>query len=119
VDQALTIVASVLASVATLMLISVGLAVIFGLMRVINLAHGEFLMLGAYAVLVGTRNGVSLWIAIPLAGLAVGYWPDQETIAKQWTADRQFVPAINSEERRDHRARWTRALERARNWEMP
>src|SRR2546430_6035175 len=41
-------------------------------MRVINLAHGEFLMLGAYAVLVCTRNGISVWIAIPLAGVAVG-----------------------------------------------
>ena len=71
-DQALTIVVSVLTSVATLLLISVGLAVIFGLMRVINLAHGEFLMLGAYAVLVGTRNGISVWIAIPLAAAAVG-----------------------------------------------
>src|SRR2546421_4673071 len=71
-DQALTIAVSVLTSVATLLLISVGLAVIFGLMRVINLAHGEFLMLGAYAVLVCTRNGISVWIAIPLAGVAVG-----------------------------------------------
>src|SRR5207253_10251357 len=71
-DQALIIVISVLASVATLLLISLGLAVIFGLMRVINLAHGEFLMLGAYAVLVSTRNGISVWIAIPLAGVAVG-----------------------------------------------
>jgi branched-chain amino acid transport system permease protein len=71
-DQVLTIVVSILTSVATLLLISVGLAVIFGLMRVINLAHGEFLMLGAYAVLVGTRNGISVWLAIPLAGLAVG-----------------------------------------------
>src|SRR2546427_12069750 len=71
-DQVLTIGVSVLASMATLLLISVGLAVIFGLMRVINLAHGEFLMLGAYAVLVATRNGVSLWSAIPLAALAGG-----------------------------------------------
>ncbi len=59
-------------AVASLVLMSLGLAVIFGMMRVINLAHGEFLMLGAYAVLVGTRFGVSLWIAIPLAGVAVG-----------------------------------------------
>jgi glycerol kinase len=52
-----------------------------------------------------------------LAGLAVGYWPDRETIAKQWTADRQFTPAITYEQRRERQAGWTRALERARNWE--
>ena len=33
-------------------------------------------------------------------GLAVGYWPDQETIAKQWQADRRFTPAIDETERR-------------------
>src|SRR5437660_12881829 len=71
-DQVVAIVVSVLGSVATLLIVSLGLAVIFGLMRVINLAHGEFLMLGAYAVLVSTRNGISVWIAIPLAGVAVG-----------------------------------------------
>jgi glycerol kinase len=54
-----------------------------------------------------------------LAGLAVGYWPDQETIAKQWTADRQFTPAIDNTERGERQARWIRALERARNWETP
>jgi glycerol kinase len=52
-----------------------------------------------------------------LAGLAVGYWPDQETIAKQWTADRQFTPAITDAQRREQQTGWTRALERARNWE--
>jgi len=54
-----------------------------------------------------------------LAGLAVGYWPDQETIAKQWTADRRFTPAINNQQRREQQAGWARALERARNWETP
>jgi glycerol kinase len=52
-----------------------------------------------------------------LAGLAVGYWPDQETIAKQWTADRRFTPALTLEQRTGKCAQWTRALERARNWE--
>jgi glycerol kinase len=52
-----------------------------------------------------------------LAGLATGYWPDQETIAKQWTADRQFTPGITDTHRREQLAGWTRALERARNWE--
>jgi glycerol kinase len=54
-----------------------------------------------------------------LAGLAVAYWPDQESIAKQWTADRQFTPGIDEAQRADRQARWTRAVERARNWETP
>jgi glycerol kinase len=52
-----------------------------------------------------------------LAGLAVGYWPDQETIARQWQADRRFEPAISSDERKARRTAWTRALDRARAWE--
>src|SRR5687767_3687949 len=35
-----------------LLLIALGLAVTFGLMRVINMAHGEFIMAGAYAAFV-------------------------------------------------------------------
>ncbi len=53
-----------------------------------------------------------------LAGLAVGYWPDHAAIAHQWTADRQFTPAISSAERGNRRAGWARALERARSWEI-
>lgn len=52
-----------------------------------------------------------------LAGLAVGYWPDQESIAQQWQIDRQFTPAMSSEEREQRRHKWARALERARDWE--
>ena len=52
-----------------------------------------------------------------LAGLAVGYWPDQETIARQWQADRRFEPAMDKAERNARRAGWTRALERAKKWE--
>lgn len=51
-----------------------------------------------------------------LAGLAVGYWPDQETIARQWRADRRFEPGITPEERSARRSGWTRALDRARAW---
>jgi acetylornithine/succinyldiaminopimelate/putrescine aminotransferase len=45
-DLALIVSVQVLYAIATLVIISAGLAVIFGMMRVINLAHGEFLMLG-------------------------------------------------------------------------
>jgi branched-chain amino acid transport system permease protein len=62
----------VLNSVALLVIISIGLAVIFGMMRVINLAHGEFLMLGAFATLQWTRWGVGIWPAMVLAALSVG-----------------------------------------------
>jgi glycerol kinase len=54
-----------------------------------------------------------------LAGLAVGYWPDQETIAKQWTADRKFKPSLDVEKRRERQNGWVRALQRAQNWERP
>jgi len=59
-------------SFSIFVLISVGLAVIFGMMRVINLAQGEFLMLGAYVCVIATTAGLSVWLGIVLAALAVG-----------------------------------------------
>ena len=59
-------------SFAIFVLISLGLAVIFGMMRVINLAQGEFIMLGAYVCVEATKAGMPLWLAIIVAGLAVG-----------------------------------------------
>ncbi len=51
-------------TIAILALISAGLAIIFGMMRVINLAHGEFLMLGAYALVVATKAGINIWVSM-------------------------------------------------------
>src|ERR1700749_467281 len=45
-------------------MIRVGLEIIFGMMRVINLAHGEFLMLGGYAAIVATSHGISIWLSM-------------------------------------------------------
>lgn len=72
-DLALVLLLQALSTVASLVLISLGLAVIFGMMRVINLAHGEFLMLGGYSAILAYNHGVPLWPAMLLvAPLVVG-----------------------------------------------
>ena len=63
-DFAVILGLDVVSGIATLVLISLGLAIIFGMMRIINLAHGEFLMLGAYATVVSTNLGVNVWVAM-------------------------------------------------------
>jgi len=73
VDYAAIFVIQVAYAIASLALISVGLAVIYGMMRVINFAHGEFLMLGGYAVILPVQAGVNVWFAmLVIAPLAVG-----------------------------------------------
>ncbi|MGR3380466.1 branched-chain amino acid ABC transporter permease [Roseovarius indicus] len=63
----------ILNTIASLALISVGLAIIFGMMKVMNFAHGELLMLGAYSVQTAYSNGVNIWIAMfVIAPLFVG-----------------------------------------------
>jgi len=57
---------------AILILASLGLAVIFGMLGIVNLAHGEFFMLGAYAVATMTLLGVSPWWGLLVAPLVVG-----------------------------------------------
>jgi branched-subunit amino acid ABC-type transport system permease component len=58
---------------ASLFLASAGLTLIFGAMRVINLAHGSFYMYGAFLVtsLVGFSTGTRFWWSIPLAAVGV------------------------------------------------
>jgi branched-chain amino acid transport system permease protein len=54
-------------------MLSLGLAVIFGLMGIVNFAHGAFYALGAFAALLGLqRLGINYWAALVLAPLAIG-----------------------------------------------
>ena len=50
-----------------------GLAVVFGLIGVINMGHGAMLTLGAYFTWAATSHGVPFLAAVPLAALAVGH----------------------------------------------
>ncbi len=62
-------------------LMAVGLTLIFGILRVVNFAHGEFYMLGAYAyTLAALRLGLSPWLALPVAiavGAAIGWFTER------------------------------------------
>src|SRR3977135_2487583 len=57
---------------AFLVLAACGLAVIFGMMGVINLAHGEFIMCGASVTVATARAGLPLPLAILSGALAAG-----------------------------------------------
>jgi branched-chain amino acid transport system permease protein len=54
-----------------LFLLSAGFSLIFGLMRIPNLTHGSFFMLGAYLGVSLMRWGVDFWMAAILGGLGV------------------------------------------------
>jgi urea transport system permease protein len=62
----------VLATASISALVAIGLAISFRLMGVINLAHGQFIMLGAYAVVVSLQLGLPFPLAV-LVALVVGF----------------------------------------------
>lgn len=54
-------------------ILSLGLAIIFGLLNIINFSHGAQYMMGAFAAWIGfTYLGINYWVALVLAPLAVG-----------------------------------------------
>ena len=58
-----------------LFLITAGLSVVMGLMRIANVAHGSFYMLGTYLTVAALATGVSFWLAllvVPLLLFALG-----------------------------------------------
>lgn len=60
-------------AISFLVIISMGLALIFSLMRVINLAHGEFIVLGGYAAIAAHHAGLPVWLSVLVVPpLAVG-----------------------------------------------
>lgn len=63
-DLTIILALDVINGAASLFLLCLGLAIIFGMMRIINLAHGEFVMLGAYATVITANAGLNIWIAM-------------------------------------------------------
>jgi len=57
---------------ALLFILASGLSLVFGMMDVVNLAHGAFYMLGAYVALSVVQSTGSFWLAMLAAPLALG-----------------------------------------------
>ena len=60
-----------LALAGLLFILSAGFSLIFGLMRIPNLSHGAYFMLGAYIGLTLLTRGVNFWLAVLGAGVAI------------------------------------------------
>jgi len=53
-----------------------------------------------------------------LAGLAVGYWDGTADVARHWSLDREFSARMDGPARTARVRRWSRAIERVRQWEL-
>jgi len=86
-------------------------------------AANEFLMqfqadiLGVPVIIQETTETTALGAAY-LAGLAVGFWKDQQQIAANYRVKRKFIPRMSSKQRECLYRKWKRAVERARGWEQ-
>jgi len=122
IDTLITTVFNGVSIGTVLLIVALGLAIVFGLMGVINLAHGELMMLGAYttyvvqnafkAYLGSDLQGFYIWVAIPmsflvaaLVGLALErgvirflYGRPLETLLATWGVSlilQQFVRSVS------------------------
>ncbi len=66
---ALTQALNLVYQLAVLALVVLGLAIVFGLLGIMNMAHGDFLMLGAYSMVAVQQAGWPLLLGLPFAVL--------------------------------------------------
>ncbi len=57
--------------ISTLALVALGLAIVFGKLRIMNMAHGEFVMIGAYAPVITSTLGLPGWLQLPVCLVTV------------------------------------------------
>ena len=65
----------ILTAAAILYAVAAGLLIVFGVLKIINFAHGGFLTIGGYSGLIVTQLGLDPWLALPFAafvGIAFG-----------------------------------------------
>jgi urea transport system permease protein len=87
-DIPVTVVLNAMTLISILMLVGLGLAIIFGLMGVINLSHGEFVTIGAFSLAFIQSYGGSFWLALliaPIIGGFVGFLIEQTLIRHLYT----------------------------------
>ena len=53
-----------------------------------------------------------------LAGLSAGFWSSTDEVAANWKVDRRFEPAMARDEAAARMRRWSRAVERSRDWDV-
>lgn len=70
-DQAVIIALDAANFMLALLLVTLGLVIIFGLMNVINMAHGELFLLGAYTAFTVQQAGGSFWLGLLAAPLVL------------------------------------------------
>lgn len=58
-----------LTTAAILYAVAAGLLIVFGVLKIINFAHGGFLTIGGYSGLIVTQLGLGPWLALPFAAL--------------------------------------------------
>ena len=61
-----------LVNISFLMFAAMGLIIVLGMLNIINLAHGEFIMMGAYATTLLVHAGVPFVVAVVVATIIVG-----------------------------------------------
>lgn len=65
------LVLNILWQVATLALVALGLAIVFGQLKIMSMAHGEFVMIGAYSSVMTSSLGLPIWFQLPVCLLVV------------------------------------------------
>jgi branched-subunit amino acid ABC-type transport system permease component len=79
-EKTMVLALDIFTTAAVLFIVTAGLMVIFGVMKIVNFAHGALLTIGAYASFVVTQLKLSPWLGLPLAvvvGTVVGMLVEQ------------------------------------------